>query len=364
MLFQYSHNQGLKYDKSGGDSLIKINQRSISNDVTNLIEEILNAPNIQEELIETNQSLGKFITKSKSLDSASDLDQGQPVKSTVQLIDPDHMEAISLSASTPVIQESPGSINDLTNEFNLINELNQSAEPEFNLNELNSTGLKMTDSRVQSGAQNSNDKIDFKDCCVYLKRMDDMVIESYLDKFEMKYNRNEGSHANLASEIVSESNASGDESCDDQRQLSLNEMPDDNELYSDEFRFVVNERRRPQTVNGGCDAMGSSVRSCEENSKDVDSPGSLSGAGEINENDEDYYTCDLCPAKDSYSYKHLTQLKVLCLLLFLLSGWVYVAFLIEGLNDELLRKNIFRCNNFKNRLFENVIEILMDNNNM
>lgn len=314
MLFQYSHDQGLKYDKSGGDSLIKINQRSISNDVTNLIEEILNAPNIQEELIETNQSLAKFITKSKSLDSASDLDQRQPVKSTVQLIDPDHMEAISLSASTPVLQESPRSMNNLTNEFNLINELNQSAEPEFNLSELNSTDLKMTDRRVQSGAQSSNDKIDFKDCCVYLKRMDDMVIESYLDKFEMKYNRNESSHANLASEIVSESNASGDESSDDQRQLSLNEMPEDNELYSDEFRFVVSERRRPQTVKGGCDTMGSSVGSCEENSKDVDSPVSLCGDGEINENDEDYYTCDLCPAKDRYSYRHLTQLKVVCLL--------------------------------------------------
>ena len=42
MLFQHSHNQGLKYDKSAGDSLIKIAQRSFPNDVNNLIDEVLN----------------------------------------------------------------------------------------------------------------------------------------------------------------------------------------------------------------------------------------------------------------------------------------------------------------------------------
>lgn len=100
MLFQYSHNQGLKYDKSGGDSLIKINQRSISNDVTNLIEEILNAPNLQEDTIsssrETSPALNKYISKTKNNDEQID-----SVKSTVQLIDTE-IEGISLGASTPI----------------------------------------------------------------------------------------------------------------------------------------------------------------------------------------------------------------------------------------------------------------------
>ena len=42
MIFEYSHNNGIRYDKAGGDSLIKLNQRSFSNNVNDLIEEILN----------------------------------------------------------------------------------------------------------------------------------------------------------------------------------------------------------------------------------------------------------------------------------------------------------------------------------
>ena len=44
MLFRFSHEQGIRFDKSAGDSLIKLNQRSISTDVNSLIEEILHAP--------------------------------------------------------------------------------------------------------------------------------------------------------------------------------------------------------------------------------------------------------------------------------------------------------------------------------
>jgi hypothetical protein len=42
MLFQHSHGDGLKYEKRNGDSLIKIANRSLSNDITSLIEELLN----------------------------------------------------------------------------------------------------------------------------------------------------------------------------------------------------------------------------------------------------------------------------------------------------------------------------------
>lgn len=44
MLFHFSHEKGIRFDKSAGDSLIKLNHRSISMDVNKLIDEILHAP--------------------------------------------------------------------------------------------------------------------------------------------------------------------------------------------------------------------------------------------------------------------------------------------------------------------------------
>ncbi len=314
MLFQYSHNHGLKYDKSGGDSLIKINQRSISNDVTNLIEEILNAPNIQEELIEPNQPiLNKHISKPKSLDSTSDLDQPQTLKSTVQLIDTDHIEAISLAASTPNAPESSNSINNLTSEFSLINELNQSSHEQEFLTEMGSS-LKMREPPASN-----NTKIEFKDCCVYLRRMDDMLVESYLNKFELKYNSNEAGYSHMAADIVSESEASSsDEGENVEGQLSLIDLPDENELYSDEFGIMVSDRRRMSFD----EAADVSLKSNEENMKDTDSVSESLDESEINENDEDCYTCELCPENDRCSYKHLTQLKVSFWMLFKNKVWL------------------------------------------
>ena len=42
MLHQFTHEEGVRYEKANSDSLIKINQRSLSNGINNLIEEILN----------------------------------------------------------------------------------------------------------------------------------------------------------------------------------------------------------------------------------------------------------------------------------------------------------------------------------
>lgn len=207
----------MKYDKSGGDSLIKINQRSISNDVTNLIEEILNAPNIQDDNSqETN--LTKFISKSKSTDNQVD---NLASKSTIKLVDSE-LEVISLSASTPLTMTSQETLNtdvniNLNNEFNLINELHQAESEQF-LDDLNSSSLKITSNQQQvsnsgftlndngnhSGAHESKSQVEIKDCCVYLNRLDDNLIDDYLNKFEMKYNNEEGGYM-MGSDIADES---------------------------------------------------------------------------------------------------------------------------------------------------------------
>jgi hypothetical protein len=47
MLFEHSHTNGIRLDKSGLDCLIRINQRLLSTDMNDLIEEVLNGPAIQ-----------------------------------------------------------------------------------------------------------------------------------------------------------------------------------------------------------------------------------------------------------------------------------------------------------------------------
>ncbi len=122
MLFQYSHNQGLKYDKHGGDSLIKLNQRSISTDVTNLIEEILNAPSLSLQHQEDTSNFddlrgGLMKEKTRSPSGTGHLEQQQAVidlsslsggcndviKSTVQLIDTGDIEGLGMEAAEKVM---------------------------------------------------------------------------------------------------------------------------------------------------------------------------------------------------------------------------------------------------------------------
>jgi hypothetical protein len=53
MMFNYSH-QGLQYDRN--DSLIKISGRSLSNDISNIVEELLNVENFDKIPQATNQN--------------------------------------------------------------------------------------------------------------------------------------------------------------------------------------------------------------------------------------------------------------------------------------------------------------------
>lgn len=197
MLFQYSHNQGLKYDKSQGDSLIKINQRSLSSDVTNLIEEILNEPSLT-------------------------------------------LKQSKLASS-------------------------KAKKTNLNLNER---------------------KVDIKDCCVYLNRLDDSIFDQYLNKFELSNNQM---------------------SCLNKHEYEEDlRLPGEEELYSDEYRINFNKFiNKSERLNGS----GNNEDEDEEDDEDdLDEKALLvKNCFGLNDNEEDYYSCEYCI---NHSYKHLTQLKV------------------------------------------------------
>ena len=324
MLFQYSHNQGLKYDKTGGDSLIKINQRSISNDVTNLIEEILNAPNPQADN-------PNFVSKYSSGGKAKSVQQAVEVE--ISEADVDHISGNSTAAANEHSGTNPA-------EFNLINELNQAESEEF-LNELNTSADKnqivnannpnlfaSSEAMSTSSENKSNEQIEIKDCCIYLNRLDDLMIDDYLNKFESKYNSANSDYM-IGNEIADEVNEEVVEEAVEQEpiSMSLNELPCENELYSDEFRvnlnkFVTssNSSNNNSGNNGGSGAnsMGIQLMDDDEELDDEEDERTLLeknclslNENELNENDEDFYTCELCDANtNNHSYKHLTQLKV------------------------------------------------------
>ena len=122
MIFEYSHNNGIRYDKAGGDSLIKLNQRSFSNNVNDLIEEILNGPNLNDQLNNKQTSI---------------------TSTTAQVIDKQRISQESDIIST------------------------------------------------KSSTTKLDNTLKFKDCCVYMNRLDESVVDSYLNKFEYKNSVNE-----------------------------------------------------------------------------------------------------------------------------------------------------------------------------
>ena len=278
MLFQYSHNQGIKYDKNGGDSLIKINQRSISNDVTNLIEEILNAPSLQSSDTENN-------TKSANSEQL-------------------HKKQLSNFRS----------YEDIINEM----EVNQSQTCDGDDNDDDDddddNACVITSSDFISSNQMKIQNIDIKDCCVYLNRLDDELVENYLHKFESKYNNNDGDCL-IGEDIIGEEK--NDEVVnvvyrENKNCLSLNELPSEEELYSDEFRVNLSRlgdasgARVGRLINGDDDefeddSIDDERTLLEKNLCETD----------LNENDEDFYTCEKCdPNNNNHSFRHLPQLKV------------------------------------------------------
>lgn len=273
MLFQFSHNQGIKFDKANGDCLIKVNQRSLSSDVNNLIEEILNEPSLNLKQIESLTQVNDNPNKNKITTVQID--------NTVEMIQPQHRP-------------------------------------------------------VQTENNNDKDKLLIRDCRVYLDRLNDDLFDEYLNKFEYKTQE---------SGILNDNPNHIDNNClciDDEFDLNLNyylKLPDDRELYSDDFKLLNKSRNKnkklkknkSKTSKNACGPWSSSTSISSDNEaydddEDDDEEDDdddedededervLLGKNCFNVNDEDEqfyeneddFKCDCC----NVSFRHLTQFKV------------------------------------------------------
>lgn len=124
MMFNYTH-QGLQYDRN--EALIKISSRSLSADVNNIVEELLGAEQLNDSYyLDTSQT---------NADNAND-------NVTLNLLN-------DTTATTTAGTSINGDISSYVNEI--------------------TTNL---------------DTIEFKDCGVYVQKLDDNLLEEYLSKFE------------------------------------------------------------------------------------------------------------------------------------------------------------------------------------
>jgi hypothetical protein len=209
MLFQHSHNQGLKYDKQGGDSLIKITQRSLSNDVNNLIEEILNEPNLNLKQIENLNNLSHNLSHSKETS-----------------LNTDSNNEVNLNDMRP--KSSSSTLNE-TYTFTLLE-----------------------DSKLNKKYTKSD--IDLKDCCIYLNRLNDSVYDQYLNKFELVNNTNNPRASSAIdlkvpndNELYSDENKvkkqsdDEDEEEDDDDMDSESQSADDEKTLLEKHCFSLNE---------------------------------------------------------------------------------------------------------------------------
>lgn len=85
--------------------------------------------------------------------------------------------------------------------------------------------------------------------------------------------------------------------------MSLNELPPDSELYSDQYtlNFNSNKKSSEETSDDDDEDEYDEKTLLEKNCLNTNN-------NEINENDENYYRCEQCPG--GLSYRHLTQLKL------------------------------------------------------
>jgi hypothetical protein len=266
MLFQHSHGDGLKYEKSNGDSLIKIGHRSLSNDINSLIEELLN---MNEE------------------PSGSNANGNKPVL--------------------------PGGEKKLFKSF---------------------PAEKSSDDNVCFLPIES---VSLKECFIGLERLDDNVFEQYLSKFEV-VNNNVENERNMfdVNDLVEECRVENEfEIYSDEFKLDLSRMK---ASASSQARVRGSATKRKRRKRATDDMVNSSGRdetsqsnnhnSNESDEEDVDEDEeeedeeeedldertllerncfNIGQEAELNENEEDYYSCEYCTG---HYYKHLPQLKV------------------------------------------------------
>lgn len=261
MLFQFSHDQGIKYDRANGDSLIKINQRSLSSDVNSLIEEILNEPalNLQNELylnVKTNASQAKGPTMTTT------------TTMTTSLVDE--------QATTAIVNERKRKI-------------------------------KQVDGDLQ-----------IKDCSVCLNRLDDNLAEEYLNRFEMKHSTNElfvdetvVDDFDLPSE--DDLNEEEDVIYSDDVAFNISSKVGKTRSKLNVSRTTTAQQQQHQQLlqqhDNGCDEDEDEEEDNDED--DIDERLLLEknffNFNDTDPNEDDYYSCELC---SNHTYKHLTQLKV------------------------------------------------------
>jgi hypothetical protein len=295
MLFQHSHGHGLKYEKSNGDSLIKIGHRSLSNDINSLIEELLNM----------NEPTGE---PSMHLHHHS--------KQPVLMSNPAATAKTSGASGKRLFKSYPGG---------------------------QKTGGHDSVAASSSTCFLPVESVDLKECFIGLERLDDNVFEQYLNKFEV-VNNNAENERNMfdLNDLVEECR-----------------LENEFEIYSDEFKVNLNRFLKNTTTTSGSQSGGSGSRvarrvarkrrKCtddmvnngtpprsnddeeedsdqdqnnedddeedEEEDEDLDERTllerncfNINEDAELNENGEDYYSCEYC---SGHYYKHLPQLKVI-----------------------------------------------------
>ena len=166
---------------------------------------------------------------------------------------------------------------------------------------INKTKLDLKKNQVD-GKKSQTEKTHIKDCFINLQRLNDCVYNKYLDKFESKNDDFESFQANnfyAEFEIFPES-----------------------ELYDTTIKPTFNKPNFLKNNNENTDVRGDEEDEVEnededededDDNEDDDDEKTLLEKNCFNLNDdnlEDYFTCEFCP-NSNYSFKHLTQLKVL-----------------------------------------------------
>lgn len=109
-----------------------------------------------------------------------------------------------------------------------------------------------------------------------------------------------------------------EESIEISNSLRLNELPDEEELYSDQFRvnlcnkFSTRDKNNNSSQNFSSSShqmVNAEEQENDQNDEDESNLVEKSCLG-LSENNEHCFTCELCPENENVTFEHLTQLKV------------------------------------------------------
>ena len=368
MLFDYSHNQGLRYDKTA-DSLIRIDQRSLTNDVHDLIEEILNEPGLNLQQIDNithhnnttttqaalaTQTVSRIALKYLTMEifcqivmfyeqtpcrDATPPSVSNPVHSTEPIKLPTQPLPVASSSSSPSPAAAAAATTSSPSASRIKNKRKTSPQPMAMPHTVDDSVAVAASSAppAEAAVAAIETPLKFKDCCVYLKRLNEPVFDSYLAKFEYSYcsnlsksivtppDDNEDNTDDDGSEHEHENNGNGneeddhnDDDDDDDEDLEELRLPSDDELYSDDYCVELDPSSKyTRRLASSQTATSTATTSTQQMTSGGGETSLVIGPDELDEimaadddtslNDEDYHTCELCM---NASFKHLTQYKL------------------------------------------------------